>query len=331
MINKVNADLPLVSVVIPAYNAQDYLERAVNSVLNQSYNNIEIIIINDGSSDNTLNIIEKLSRTYKEIIFLSHENQGISKTRNRGIEVAKGEYICFLDSDDTYEPEFLLDLFNQAIQNNDDFSYCLFSKIFGESDIRPSKIYKDGNTIINFLNFDYFDICCLFIKKSFIEKNDIKFEVNMIVGEDVWFILQCLYIGKYTVVNKYLYNYYNIPTSIMNKKWKSSNYLDEINAWKAILSKTQSYCSLGDNNVVNKIKIKLLSLEIQFMWKLLISGHFEPLKEYLGNFNYDMDLIYKISKSRKNKFRLGIINTKSSLLWLITKIMLRKKKDIIDL
>ncbi|QKD71049.1 glycosyltransferase family 2 protein [Proteus terrae] len=332
MINKVNADLPLVSVVIPAYNAQDYLERAVNSVLNQSYNNIEIIIINDGSSDNTLNVIEKLSRIHKEIIFLSHENQGISKTRNRGIELASGEYICFLDSDDTYESEFLLDLFNKVIQDNNDFSYCLFNKIFSESDIRPSKMYKDNNTIINFLNFDYFDICCLFIKKSFIDKNNIKFEINMIVGEDVWFILQCLYIGKYTIVNKYLYNYYNVSTSIMNKKWTSSNYLDEIDAWKAILLKTQSYYSLKDNNdIVNKIKIKLLSLEIQFMWKLVISGHFDFLKEYLSNFNYDVDLTCKISKPRKNKFRLNIINSKSSLLWLITKTIMRKTKDIIDL
>ncbi|MBJ2118830.1 MULTISPECIES: glycosyltransferase family 2 protein [Proteus] len=332
MINKVNTDLPLVSVIIPAYNAQDYLERAVNSVLNQSYNNIEIIIINDGSSDNTLNIIEKLSILHKEIIFLSHENQGISKTRNRGIELANGEYICFLDSDDTYEPEFLLDLFNQVIRNNDDFSYCLFNKVFSESDIRPSKAYKDDNNIINFLNFDYFDICCLFIKKRFMDKHNIKFEINMVVGEDVWFILQCLYAGKYTVVNKYLYNYYNISTSIMNKKWKSNNYLDEITAWKLILSKTQNNYFLDNkNDIVNKIKIKLLSLEIQFMWKLLISGHFQFLKEYLENFYYDTDLISKIRKPRKNKFRLNIINSKSSFLWLITKIAMRKKKDIIEL
>lgn len=332
MINKVNADLPLVSVIIPAYNAQDYLERAVNSVLNQSYNNIEIIIINDGSSDNTLNIIEKLSNLHKEIIFLSHENQGISKTRNRGIELANGEYICFLDSDDTYEPEFLLDLLNQVIRNNDDFSYCLFNKVFSESDIRPSKVYKDDNNIINFLNFDYFDICCLFIKKRFMDKHNIKFEINMVVGEDVWFILQCLYVGKYTVLNKYLYNYYNISTSIMNKKWKCNNYLDEISAWKVILSKTQNNYFLDNkDDIVNKIKIKLLSLEIQFMWKLLISGHFEILKEYLDNFYYDSNLISKIKKPRKNKFRLNIINSKSSLLWLIIKIVMRKKKDIIEL
>ncbi|MCD4600036.1 glycosyltransferase family 2 protein [Proteus mirabilis] len=100
--------LPLVSVIIPAYNAKKYLERAVNSVLNQSYKNVEVIIINDGSSDDTLSIIKKLSVLHKEIIFFSHENQGISKTRNKGIELAKGEYICFLDSDDTYEPNFLM-------------------------------------------------------------------------------------------------------------------------------------------------------------------------------------------------------------------------------
>ncbi|TFT47977.1 glycosyltransferase family 2 protein, partial [Proteus mirabilis] len=204
MMNK--KSLPLVSVIIPAYNAKKYLERAVNSVLNQSYKNVEVIIINDGSSDDTLSIIKKLSVLHKEIIFFSHENQGISKTRNKGIELAKGEYICFLDSDDTYEPNFLMMLLKETEENNIDFSYCLFNKVFDHNDIRPSKEYIDNNTLINFLNFDYFDICCLLLKKQFIEKHQIKFDTDMIVGEDVWFILQSLYLGKYTCVNEHLYN-----------------------------------------------------------------------------------------------------------------------------
>ncbi|EOU3901111.1 TPA: glycosyltransferase family 2 protein [Proteus mirabilis] len=330
MMNK--KSLPLVSVIIPAYNAKKYLERAVNSVLNQSYKNVEIIIVNDGSSDDTLSIIKKLSVLHKEIIFFSHENQGISKTRNKGIELAKGKYICFLDSDDTYEPDFLMMLLKETEENNIDFSYCLFNKVFDNNDIRPSKEYIDNNTIINFLNFDYFDICCLFLKKQFIEKHQIKFDTNMIVGEDVWFILQSLYLGKYTCVNEYLYNYYHIPTSIMNKKWKVNNYLDEINAWETILENTKLHYTLTQKDeLLNKINIKLLNLKVQFMWKLLSSGYFEYLDDYLNKFRYDDHLFSKIKKSRKYKFRLKIIESKSHFLWKITKFFIAKKKNIIEL
>nr|WP_269216899.1 glycosyltransferase family A protein [Proteus mirabilis] len=245
--------------------------------------------------------------------------------------MAKGEYICFLDSDDTYEPNFLMMLLKETEENNIDFSYCLFNKVFDHNDIRPSKEYIDNNTLINFLNFDYFDICCLLLKKQFIEKHQIKFDTDMIVGEDVWFILQSLYLGKYTCVNEHLYNYYHISTSIMNKKWKVNNYLDEINAWEAILKKTKlNYILTQKDELLNKINIKLLSLKIQFMWKLLSSGYFEYLENYLNEFRYDVHLFSKIKNPRKYKFRLKIIESKSHFLWRITKIFIAKKKDIIE-
>ena len=117
----------------------------------------------------------------------------------------------------------------------------------------------------------------------------------------------------------------------MNKKWKVNNYLDEINAWEAILENTKLHYTLTQKDeLLNKINIKLLNLNIQFMWKLLSSGYFEYLEHYLNEFRYDVHLFSKIKNPRKYKFRLKIIESKSHFLWRITKIFIAKKKDIIE-
>ncbi|WP_084780612.1 glycosyltransferase family 2 protein [Bacillus massilinigeriensis] len=94
----------LVSVIMPAYNSERYIEDSINSVLSQTYENLELIIIDDGSKDNTLKIIERLSTQDKRINFVKNEmNIGVSETRNKGISLASGDWIAFLDSDDIWE------------------------------------------------------------------------------------------------------------------------------------------------------------------------------------------------------------------------------------
>ena len=98
-----SGDKPKVSVVIPAYNAEKYISKSITSVLNQDYENIEIIIVNDGSSDNTKDIVSAFAKKNKRIIFINSENNGANISRKMGIDAASGEYIMFLDSDDMYE------------------------------------------------------------------------------------------------------------------------------------------------------------------------------------------------------------------------------------
>jgi teichuronic acid biosynthesis glycosyltransferase TuaG len=97
----------LVSVVIPAYNAASFIERTINSVLSQTYQNFEILVINDGSKDSTLEVIQKLSQKDPRIKVLDKKNSGVSNTRNLGIEMSKGDFIAFLDADDIWLPNKL--------------------------------------------------------------------------------------------------------------------------------------------------------------------------------------------------------------------------------
>lgn len=95
------------SIIIPVYNTEKYLERCLDSVLGQNYKEIEIILINDGSKDNSLKICEKYKKRFSEIVLIDQENQGLGAARNRGIENSNGEYLIFLDSDDYVEKDSL--------------------------------------------------------------------------------------------------------------------------------------------------------------------------------------------------------------------------------
>ena len=111
--------LPLISIVIPCYNLENKIEKCIQSLLAQSYKNIEIIIINDGSTDNSLCVIQKLSEEDSRIRYYSHENRGVSYSRNFGIDVSKGEYLMFVDGDDYLSPNYIEHFINVLSSETD--------------------------------------------------------------------------------------------------------------------------------------------------------------------------------------------------------------------
>lgn len=113
---------PLISVIIPVYNVQDYLERCLNSVINQTYKNIEIILVNDGSKDNSQSICENYLKKYKNIRIINQENKGLSAARNIGVECSMGEYIVFIDSDDYVDTNYVEYLYKLLVDNEADIS-----------------------------------------------------------------------------------------------------------------------------------------------------------------------------------------------------------------
>ena len=109
--------VPQVSVIIPAYNAEKYIEECVLSVLGQSYQNLEVIVVNDGSSDSTLSILLNMQKRFPSMAVFSKDNEGVSAARNFGISKAHGKYVLLLDSDDAYLPDSVSLLVDTAEQN----------------------------------------------------------------------------------------------------------------------------------------------------------------------------------------------------------------------
>lgn len=135
----------LISVIVPAYNIAEYLPRCLDSILNQTYSNLEVIVISDGSTDNTNQIISEYAANDSRIVPIFKENSGVSDTRNKGLEIAKGDYIGFVDGDDYIEPEMYECLLSNLLENDADISHCGYQMVF------PSRVdfyYNTGKKII---------------------------------------------------------------------------------------------------------------------------------------------------------------------------------------
>lgn len=117
-------DQKLISVIVPVYNVEEYLEECVNSILNQTYSNLEIILVNDGSTDNCIDICNKYKDIDKRVIVINKDNGGLSDARNVGLKKATGAYIAFVDSDDFIEQDMYELLYNEIHLNNADISGC---------------------------------------------------------------------------------------------------------------------------------------------------------------------------------------------------------------
>lgn len=120
---------PLVSIVIPCYNCSQFIADTITSIQNQTHTNWEIIAINDGSKDNTLNTLQEIAEQEPKMQVYTHENKGVSATRNRGLDLAKGKYIVFLDSDDCLRTQFLEECCKMIIKDNSDFCTAEFQYI----------------------------------------------------------------------------------------------------------------------------------------------------------------------------------------------------------
>lgn len=199
----------LISIIIPVHNSSKYLDSCLESITKQTYKNIEIICIENGSTDNSL---EKLKKYKDKIKIEILKESGLSKARNKGIELANGKYIAFLDSDDQLELTFIEELYNNLKENNSDMSICNFKEIYEETNKIILRNYFPNNKISeeqiknNLDKFNY-SIWNKLYKKEIIEKNNITFPISL-KYEDIPFVLEyltkCKTISK---TNKYLYNY----------------------------------------------------------------------------------------------------------------------------
>lgn len=185
------------SIIIPCYNVEKYIEKTIKSVLSQTYSNFELLLINDGSTDNTFKIIKQLEETDDRIRVFSQENLGVSQTRNKGISLSKGEFIYFLDGDDLIENN-LLEKANEIFDKKEidvfSFGYDVFR---GENRLELSNKKFDSSILTSkeFLKRFFVkdipqSICSLIVKKE-IFKN-LYFKENMVVGEDLEFQIQLL-------------------------------------------------------------------------------------------------------------------------------------------
>ena len=118
----------MISIIVPVYNAEKTIDRCVNSIFKQTYKDYEVVLVNDGSTDNSLALCENLASGCAHVRVIDKANGGVSSARNAGLEQAAGEYVCFIDSDDMIAPEYLEKLYSMIMQAGSDMAICRMKK-----------------------------------------------------------------------------------------------------------------------------------------------------------------------------------------------------------
>ena len=210
----------LISIVVPCYKSEEYIERCLNSLLEQDYNNIEIVVVNDGSPDDSL----KKVKSFKDsrIVIIDKKNEGAWKARLDGIKKAKGEYITFVDSDDYVTKDFVSKLYNSIIENNSDISVCGFDRISSHTNkVLCNEMIAFDDTIDIYKNIDRVPLINtsnwnkLFKKELF--KDVLDYKVNSRLCEDLVLNMFAYFNAKtISFIPEVLYHYYVNDNSVVN-------------------------------------------------------------------------------------------------------------------
>ena len=240
-----------VSIIVPVYNSGLYLEDCLQSIIDQTHSLLEIILINDGSTDNSSEIMNSYARKDKRIVIVSQSNKGVSAARNAGLTVAKGDYVLFVDSDDTIRNDAVEKLCKQAVETG--------------ADIVIGNVYfcfQDGKQIRYFKNITEFSqqplisgeqcfsqltrkfifpplVYLYFSKRSFLQKRRLFFEEGIVHEDELWCVKTLIFAKHVSVMDFYHYYYYERNGSIMhsnNKAYRVRSFFEVAKALESLAS-----------------------------------------------------------------------------------------------
>lgn len=290
----------MISVVVPVYNAAQYLSECLESIIKQTYSDIEIICVNDGSSDNSELIIAQYMEKDARIRYFAQTNAGVSAARNLALDVATGDWVCFVDSDDIIDRNFLNNLLSLAKDNG--MSICGYTR-----DILS--LGRKSNKTENFNNLDFIhtvidesrcspNICMMLFKNSIIQKENIRFTVGCVRNEDTEFYLKYMtYIDNVTTTDYIGYFYRDNPNSAVHKfNDKSLTYIE---AAERIVK------FLRDKGVVGRNNCLVLEAAVQYFIYHLARQNNKLLYDKLHD-TYNVRRMMKSMLSFPRKSRKGV-------------------------
>lgn len=274
--------MPLVSIVVPVYKVENVLHYCIDSILNQTYKNFELILVDDGSPDNSGKICDEYAKKDNRIKVIHKENGGVSSARNCGIDAAKGKYICFVDSDDYVNKNYLEILIRTKSEHPEfDNIWCYFQTVTNYDSTGGNLIVDDNKNIysvkdIMTLHEKWLDagpVCKLYDRKIILE-NGLTFDSNLSLGEDLIFNFQYLDCtnGKILVIPKKLYSYVQVSDCSLSQKY----YLNMFEIYKTI------------NSTMHRFIVKWNCSE-------------EQVKKYFNACFYKYEVVLKNTFSEKNK------------------------------
>ena len=234
----------MISIIVPVYNAERYVRECIESVTQQSYADFELLLIDDGSTDNSPSICDKYALTDSRIRVFHQENQGVATARNNGIKNAKGEYIAFLDADDKWDSSFLKCLLKNLNPTN--LPICNVIRFNDQTENKPEEKPDDHEWCWPIIKG--YDVSCwrgLFQKNTLLE-NEIWFSTGRRTGEDQEFTLKyMIHMDHVFFVERALYYYRMNPLSVMHQR--DRRHFDAVDAMQSFLE--YAACKLSDDKL----------------------------------------------------------------------------------
>ena len=260
---------PAISVIIPVYNAQDGIKRCLDSLLNQSFKNFEIILLNDGSKDNSLNILKEYELKYSFVRVIDKQNEGVAVTRNKGILLAEGEYTMFMDNDDFVDSDYI-ETFYQAIhEKNLDLVIGGYKRVNQDNQIIFSQDIQQSEWSKYIIMAPWAKI----YRTEFLKTNNLEF-FDYGIGEDIIFNLAAYKTtDKIGLLDYKGYNWYYNNKSISNTSQRGfSPKIDILVLFSKILE-------LGKPS-----ELVVYYLKRYYVWYLLFSGRFSSEQEFIHQY-----------------------------------------------
>jgi len=300
-----------VSVIVPVYNAEEYIGATLDSIINQDFNSYEVIVIDDGSTDSSPEIInEKLVKSIVDYKIIRQENSGVSSARNRGIEEAIGEYLVFIDADDYVTGNHLSELYN----GETDFSMVQFIKKENDKLSAPHHFQVESMTCDEFIKKELrmempFNFWQLMYKSSLINENNIRFNPELIYGEDIDFALRALLWGDEVAISNEA-TYYYIQHSQSAIKTSEYRRLEVIQIFEDL---AEFYRSHGRDNLAELIITSRIPKAIFGNMNYFFYNNYD-FDEVMSKMK-ELDLLEKLSKFEgdskfKSKIKLFLLSPK---------------------
>jgi len=310
----------LISIIVPVYNVEEYLEKCVDSIINQTYSNIEIILVDDGSKDNSGKMCDELQAKDSRIKVIHKENGGLSDARNAGLKIATGDYIGFVDSDDYIEEDMFETLYKLSKEHNSDISIVSFNEIYKGKiiGVRNSKKLEKLNKIeaIRELLIDTkiqsYAWNKLFKKELF---NNIEFPTNKNFEDIATTLLLFEKANKVVLLEEPKYNYVRRDNSIVGiKSYKTyKDYLDVISSKYTYLDGKYEELDLWNayNYVINMIWVYtiIVTFDLEELYKEY-DKHFDLFKELIKK--YDKEIIDKLDNYNKIVLYMLLLDKETS-------------------
>lgn len=291
-----------VSVIVPIYNAEKVLDRCIKSIINQTLCDFELILINDGSKDNSLNICKKYERQDKRIIIIDKNNEGCIATRRKGVEVSKSEYIMFVDADDWIDRRIIEILYNETIESNVDVTVCNMYKIIGDrvfikkknksAYFNEVKVYSEEeirkDLVVAYIHGHPFpsSLCAKLYKRELLVSSGKYLNSISFFGEDLYYNLEIfLKANRVKILDKSLYFY---RAGGNTSKYMSYLFNDIVSGYKIQKEVIEEYYNDTKQQRLNGISIMLLNTFKTCLYNLFNSKHTqremkELIKMYVSN------------------------------------------------